>query len=214
MGLTIDKKINVDFYNNKLVYINAKQNDSARRIIVSCFNDGEHIALDSSIHTVYFRAKKPDDFGVFNSCSVDEDGNIIIQLTSQSLKTHGIMTADLFIYESKNVLLSTMPFCINIVPTPLSNSDMESSGEYKALNELVESALAEYDSVIVECKESRDAASGFADVSKSYAIGGTGTRDNEDTDNAKYYSEIAQRVAGNLQIATVDEAVEYLGINE
>lgn len=33
-----------------------------------------------------------------------------------------------------------------------------------------------------------------ANVAESYAVGGTGTRDGEDTDNAKYYSE----VAGNL----------------
>ena len=30
-----------------------------------------------------------------------------------------------------------------------------------------------------------------AKLSQSYAIGGTGTRDNEDTDNAKYYSEVS-----------------------
>ena len=41
-----------------------------------------------------------------------------------------------------------------------------------------------------------------ATVSESYAVGGTGTRDGEDTDNAKYYSQ----VAGNL----VDEAKKTL----
>lgn len=35
-------------------------------------------------------------------------------------------------------------------------------------------------------------ASNSADLSKSYAVGGTGIRDGEDADNSKYYSEISQ----------------------
>ena len=36
----------------------------------------------------------------------------------------------------------------------------------------------------------------IADLSKSYAVGGTGTREGEDTDNAKYYKEQARAIAG------------------
>ena len=35
-----------------------------------------------------------------------------------------------------------------------------------------------------------------ADLSKSYAVGGTGIREGEDTDNAKYYKEQARAIAG------------------
>ncbi len=51
-----------------------------------------------------------------------------------------------------------------------------------------------------------------ANVSKSYAIGSTGVRENEDTDNAKYYYELTKSVADSIGIATVDEARDYLGI--
>lgn len=37
-----------------------------------------------------------------------------------------------------------------------------------------------------------------ADASKSYAVGGTGTREGEDTDNAKYYMKQAQSAASGL----------------
>ena len=37
-----------------------------------------------------------------------------------------------------------------------------------------------------------------ADTSKSYAVGGTGTREGEDTDNAKYYMKQAQSAASGL----------------
>ena len=36
----------------------------------------------------------------------------------------------------------------------------------------------------------------IADLSKSYAVGGTGIREGEDTDNAKYYKEQARAIAG------------------
>ena len=52
-----------------------------------------------------------------------------------------------------------------------------------------------------------------ASKSESYAVGGTGTRDNENTDNAKYYSEQAKAIRDSVptylsQIdATADEAI-------
>ena len=42
-------------------------------------------------------------------------------------------------------------------------------------------------------------AASSATVSKSYAIGGTGTRTGENTDNAKYYSEKAAAAAKELE---------------
>ena len=52
---------------------------------------------------------------------------------------------------------------------------------------------------------SAQAADGSSDLSQSYAVGGTGTRDGENTDNAKYYSEQAGEVVNALNNAHVDE---------
>lgn len=46
---------------------------------------------------------------------------------------------------------------------------------------------------------SAENASGSATAAESYACGGTGTRDNETVDNAKYYKEQAERVAEGLK---------------
>lgn len=46
---------------------------------------------------------------------------------------------------------------------------------------------------------SAENASGSATAAESYARGGTGTRDNETVDNAKYYKEQAERVAEGLK---------------
>lgn len=48
-------------------------------------------------------------------------------------------------------------------------------------------------------------ATAQATLAQSYAVGGTGTREGEDTDNAKYYKEQAQAI-GNIDIATTATA--------
>ena len=52
---------------------------------------------------------------------------------------------------------------------------------------------------------SAQAADGSSDLSQSYAVGGTGTRDGENTDNAKYYSEQAGAVVNSMNNAHIDE---------
>ena len=52
---------------------------------------------------------------------------------------------------------------------------------------------------------SAQAADGSSDLSQSYAVGGTGTRNGENTDNAKYYSEQAGEVVNALNNAHIDE---------
>lgn len=57
-------------------------------------------------------------------------------------------------------------------------------------------------------------ASDSADLSKSYAVGGTGTREGEDTDNSKYYSEQSGEylnkveTAGNNALDAIDNALK------
>lgn len=63
-------------------------------------------------------------------------------------------------------------------------------------------------------KESETNALNSANLSKSYAVGSTGVRDNENIDNAMYYYEFVKNVAEGLNgiSATVDEVFGYLGI--
>lgn len=47
-------------------------------------------------------------------------------------------------------------------------------------------------------KECEEEAEKYSETSKSYAVGGTGSRDNEDADNAKYYYEQTKQVSQGL----------------
>lgn len=50
-------------------------------------------------------------------------------------------------------------------------------------------------------------ANNYAILSKSYASGGTGTRGNEDTDNAKYYKEQAENLIGSIVTGDASENI-------
>lgn len=79
---------------------------------------------------------------------------------------------------------------------------------------------------LAEIKVESAKAEGNATKSQSYAIGGTGTRDNEDADNAKYYKEQAQAVgnavptylsqidaAGESQLSRIQDALNEATVN-
>lgn len=194
--------INIDFYDKKYILLNAKQLDKRTRFLsVTCYNHGELYPLNSGEHSAYIRYKKPDEYGVFNFCEITRKGEILVELTEQMLASAGICNADLVIVNKGSAIvdentgeivfidntgiLSTMTFHIDVSEIAIENSEIESSYEYDGLNEALEKAEAEYSQVIR--------------MAKSYAVGGTDERANEDTDNAKYYYEQSKKNATNAE---------------
>jgi hypothetical protein len=184
--------INIDFYDKKYILISAKQLDKQSRFLsITCYNHGEFYYLNEGEHSAYIRYRKADNNSVFNFCKIDRKGNIIVELTEQMLAVDGICVADLVVVNEggakvdtetgeiigieNSSILSTMPLHIDVTGTAVANSDIESSYEFDGLNTALEKAEAEYTEVIL--------------TSKSYAVGGSGIRDGEDNDNAKYYYE-------------------------
>lgn len=53
-------------------------------------------------------------------------------------------------------------------------------------------------------------ANTYATKAQSYAVGGTGSRTGEDTDNAKYFYEQLQTLMGQLQVDTLLESIDFL----
>lgn len=202
MNVQAIANINVDFYDTKYISINAKQLDKKTRFLsVTCYSHGELCPLNSGEHSAYIRYKKADGYSVFNFCDINPKGKILVELTEQMLAIVGIGYADLVVVNKGSAvvdentgeivvvdnsgILSTMPFHVDVIETAFENSVVESSYEYDGLNDLLERAEADYSQVIR--------------LSKSYAIGGTGERANENTDNAKYYSEQSKKSATNSE---------------
>lgn len=192
MALESITNISVDFSDKRYISINAKQLDRKSRFLsVTCRNYGEPFRLYSGEHAAFIRYKKPDGYSVYNMCEITSQGEIKVELTEQMLATVGICYADLVIVNKGNAvvdkdtgkitaiedtgILSTMKFYIDVSETVVENSEVESSYEFDGLNDLLEKASADYSNVVT--------------MSKSWAVGGTGKRDGENTNNAQHYSE-------------------------
>lgn len=195
--------LNVDFYDKKYILINAKQLDKNSRFLsVTCYNHGELYPVNSGEHSAYIRYKKADEHSVFNFCEIDRWGKITVELTEQMLACDGICYADLVIVNKGDAnvnpntgeivaidnapILSTMTFCIDVSETAVANSEIESSYEFNLLNSKLGEYWADFEDVMK--------------TSKSWAVGGTGIREIEDTDNSKYYAQQSSNSANSASI--------------
>lgn len=210
MALQTTANINVDFHDNKYIMINAKQYDSSSRwITITCYNQGKLFILSANKHSAYIKYRKADGNSVLSHCKINHKGEVLVELTEQMLAVGGICYVDLTIINKGHALvnvdtgniiaiddtplLSTMAFCVNVYETTVDNSEIESSYEYDALNDLLERAEADYTEVIR--------------MAKSYAVGNAGgIRDGENTDNSKYYYEQSLINANNAK-ASEDKAL-------
>ena len=218
--LIIMKNIDIDLYNKKYIAITAKQYDAnSRYLLFTCYNQGNVFFLNSG-NCAFIRYRKPDDLGVFNQCTITPDGKILVELTEQMLSCPGHCEADILIVDKQeNIVagdggsiqvkdggvISTMNFCINIMEAPLEHSEIESSYEFNALNDLIVKSTKDYTYIIDQAKASETAASDSADMSRSYALQsqsyamGTGSvRQDEEVNNAKYFYEQSKLISESL----------------
>lgn len=225
MALQITANINVDFYDNQYIVVNAKQYDDVSRLIsVTCYNEGKNFTLKAKDHTAYIKYKKSDGKWVLNSCSINSKGQILIELTEQMLAASGICYVDIFVVDKGSAIvnydtgkittidgssvLTTKAFYVDVQEAVIDNSLIESVDSYDGLTGLMERAEADYQDVILNAKsyaigtknqarenDEKDNSKYYSQISKSYAMGNTGLRTGENTDNSKYYSEQAHNSA-------------------
>ena len=61
--------------------------------------------------------------------------------------------------------------------------------------DVITQAIAALNTAKEQTSQDAESAGHSADLAQSYAVGGTGTREGEDTDNARHYSELAKQSA-------------------
>ena len=145
----------MDFYNNNMVIVNAKQYDTAsRNIVVTCTDSGKTVQLDWTTMSAYTRCTKPDGNYILNRAAINPSGQVQIPLTQQMLAAVGKVTVDIMIFATNNIdidnlsdlddinslyrqkevtVISTMTFYINVVETAANLPAISSSYEYNAL---------------------------------------------------------------------------------
>lgn len=187
MGINTIKEISLDLYNRKIVTVEAKQYDKfSRYLLVTCLDQGAFFHLDTTAVFAFVRYRKADEYSVFNQCVITNDGKILVELTEQMLAAPGNCIADLLVVENElesfdieppiigedgtiqtsSSILSTMKFCVNVIASPIENSEIESSYEYDALNQLIIKVTTDYKFVIEQARAHAEAAKKSADNAK------------------------------------------------
>lgn len=121
--------------------VKAKQgDDSLRYINATLLRDGTQVVPDNGA-TAIFRLEKPDGHAVINNATIEQNGTVTIQLTSQCTAVVGRCKADILIMVSEQTI-STAVFILEIVKSPDVANQINSSDEFNVLIDVLERAEA------------------------------------------------------------------------
>lgn len=135
--------ISLDLYDNKIICINAKQEDiDSRYICVTVTEKGKLFSLNKDTFIAQVRCRKPDGKFVHNDATITDDGKAIIKLTQQMLAVDGKCLMDLTLlqypvnkdFDNYNMtVLSPMSFYVNVVETPTVSVEIISTNEFNTM---------------------------------------------------------------------------------
>lgn len=112
------------------------------------------------------------------------DGNTItVEIAEQALSAAGNNVLTVIAYAADGYQLAAWPFTLNVQAVP--------GLEAPAVTEYYNLLTAQ----VAQTLANAQAAASSATLSESWAVGGTGTRSGEDTNNAEYWAQQAQQVS-------------------
>lgn len=203
------KELFLDFHQNLYKTVLAKECDKGSRFVpIICTDNGKKVVLEKNTYYIQVMVKTPDNRAILeDTVVINDDGTLTLELTESMLCCPGKAIVSIIFYDieqsgKKEIettkRLTTMNFNLIIEPNPYCKNRIIDSDEFDALTKLMEEAKRHYDYVIEEskeyaekAKEKSDEVEKYANLSRSYAVGDTDpkVRQDEETDNAKYYYE-------------------------
>lgn len=185
--------------------------DTLPIVAVALTSNGQPYTVPSGA-AVNVRLAKPDGTYVYNPAyGVSSDGQtvyiaITVQMTVVSGKVSPIVEIVL-----NGAVAGTGFFVLDIDPNPIPEDAIESTDEYKTIQQILAEvqqaaqiitdnkaaiqAIGENLTAIQQAPTAAANAAASATLSQSWAVGGTGTREGENTNNAQYYAQLAQQVS-------------------
>ena len=190
----------------------------ARRIEISLMADGDTLELPNNRYVAAMYVTSPTSTEPSINHCVIEDNTIIYDvlpiyeggITEMQVKLMGVNP------KGVNFVVATPKFNVEVTESSTNDDGAMQSPKYTALEDALTKAEGIYNSRVTKIVLSPDCefsvhyadgtiytsdalkgviVKGDSIVSKSFAKGGTGTRDGEDTDNAMYYSKVAESEA-------------------
>ncbi len=203
----------------------------SRRISINlkAGSDTVEIPFDHVVAMMYVTSPDSEEPSI-NECTIEDNTIIydVLPIMAEGITEMQLKVIETRINGAKRVLVSPR-FAVEVTESGVLDDGAEQSTTFTALETAVAQAKAVYDSRLVrieiddECMFRAYYADGTvyeSDVfyemvykanylmAQSYAVGGTGIRDGEDTDNAKYYSNITK--AASIDSLKAGETVKEL----
>lgn len=163
-------------------------------------NGAAYTPPDGAIYTVRFGAPgKPAGWydtieevgGSTHPAVVVDENTYTVEIAEQALGTPGQNALVLIISDATGYTLASWAFVLQVADVPGYDAP-EATVYYNALTEQVAQTLANAQAAAASASESAASAT----LAESWAVGGTGTRPGEDTNNAEYWAQQAQSIAG------------------
>lgn len=170
------------------------QGDSMSRFfeVTVTDNGAAYTPPDGAIYTVRFGAPGlpagwydtiTEQGGGTHPAVVVSGSTITVELAEQAVSVPGTNAVVLIVNDAAGYTLATWAFELQVTAVPGYDAP-EATVYYNALSEQVAQVLS-----------GTTAAAASATLAESWAVGGTGTRPGEDTNNAEYWASEAQRVS-------------------
>lgn len=185
--------------------IRLKQGDCGSVIYLKIYNNGNTYYDKTYLPDVYF--KRPDGSTIIGTASEGYDNMYVYVIVGNELEIAGTVIMDVkFKFENGRESSASASFeCVtDTIGKKIGQSGIYWNDVVKTLKELekvseeakkITNGISE---ILVQIETNIDDTSTSSKISQSYAVGGTGTRTGEDTDNAKYYKEQAELVASSV----------------
>ena len=112
-----------------------KKGDTNRRLLISLMDNGTPYTISGDCYAV-FSARKPNGKVVFNDCTI-KNNLIVYDITEDNTTIEGRLDCEITLYGEYGQQITSPRFTIIVYASVLTESEVESSDEYKALNTLV-----------------------------------------------------------------------------
>ncbi len=203
--------------------IRLKQGDCGTVIYLKVYNNGNVYYDAEMLPDVYI--KRADGSTVFGKTVEGYDEMYAYTIIGNELEIAGTVILDVkFKLEGGRESSASCSFeCVaDTIGETITQSNIYWNDVVKVLSELeeiskkAEELTANLSEIVSQITADATAADNYAVESRSYAIGGTGTREGEDTDNAKYYCEQSGSYFANVleNASLVEEAARNAARSE
>lgn len=139
---------------------------NSQRVIAQFFAGTTAYEMDG-VSSATFRAEKPDGTILFNSCTVTDQG-VEYAITSQTIATPGDIECMITLYGLNGEALGTPRFLIEVEEAIYSDSEVESTNEFTALQTAM-ADKAEIAGYAQSAEEAKNAAAASAETAQGSA---------------------------------------------